>query len=427
MAYLVAAQGQTPALDDLRRFVANKLPGYMVPAQFVLLDRIPLTPNGKVDRRALPKPEDIERGADEDLILPRDAIETRLTDIWSAVLRNRFVGINDNFFDLGGHSLLVAKLISEIDQEFGLQLSMASIFEAPTIARQAAVIKGNSTLSATAAIVPVQSRGSKPPFFCCGFDSGPIFLPLARHMGTDQPLLCVGMTAVEASQLSTPYRMEDIAACVARRIRQVQTDGPYLVGGVCAGGLLAYETARQLMHQGQEVAVLALFEPQTPLVPDGAPPVSGLPFLARKFTFHLGHMRHLDSEEVLPYIRKRIATLRQRADRLSWHTSYKLRSHLKKGNIRRLGDILYLAAESYRPMSYPGRMVLFQAITRPSGQEWDEKVRWRPLAPRLEVEEVPGYHDTILIEPHVNTLAQRLMRYLRPAYAQDDTENDSRV
>jgi thioesterase domain-containing protein len=217
--------------------------------------------------------------------------------------------------------------------------------------------------------------------------------------------------------------MEDLAVLVARRIRQLQHDGPYHVGGVCAGGLLAYETARQLMNQGQDVALLALFEPQTPLMLGGSPQLSVLSFLARKLTFHLEHMRYLDAEEIVPYIRKRITTLGQRVDRLRWHTSYKLRSKLSKEKVRTLGDILYLAAETYRPQPYSGRAVLFQAITRPAGQEWDEQVRWRPLAFNLHVEEVAGYHDTILVEPHVGTLAARLMTYLPQAATSENKVN----
>ena len=178
---------------------------------------------------------------------PRDAVESQLVKIWESVLRIRSLSVKENFFELGGHSLLVAKLLRGIERAFGKNLSMAAVFRAPTVELQAAMLRNMTTLPGPSAVVPVQPDGSRPPLFCFGFRGGPVFLPLARRLGSDQPLLSVDVTLLEASQLSTPYKMENIAACLVKQIREFQPEGPYCLGGFCAGGLMAFRN-RQPTH-----------------------------------------------------------------------------------------------------------------------------------------------------------------------------------
>jgi acyl carrier protein len=231
----------------------------MVPAHFVFLDAFPLRPNGKVDRRALSEPEGILLR--QEFVPPRDAIESRLATVWSEVLGVSPVSVTGNFFDLGGDSLSVANLLMRIEQLFGKRLSMATLFQAPTI-RQSAVVLESQT-SSSPQVIPVQPAGSLAPFFCIG--AGPLFRPLALRLGTDRPFLSlVTPPQTELNQLPVPYQLEDIAACLVNSILDYQKAGPYYLGGWSASGVLAYETARQLKQKDHEVALLVMFDTPNP-------------------------------------------------------------------------------------------------------------------------------------------------------------------
>ncbi|MGI9072211.1 MAG: non-ribosomal peptide synthetase [Bryobacteraceae bacterium] len=405
VAYLTVSQFPTVTSGALRDHLKRALPDYMLPSRFVFLDGLPLTPNGKVDRKVLPKPEENEFEQPEKHVAPRDDIESRLVKIWTSVLRTRTVGIQDNFFELGGHSLLVAKLIHRIDQEFGKQLSMAAVFEAPTIERQAILVSNGDASQNRSAVIPIQPRGSKPPFFCFGVDAGPIYLPLARHLGAEQPIFCVGLTPSEARQLPLPLKLEDIAGSVVKRVRERQPEGPYYLGGFCTGGLMAYEAARQIVAQGQEVALLALIEPQTPNLPSGNSTDARSDSQRERLRFHLANLKQLRTDDWRGYVHDRfLRTLLLQARGL--HLLVR-KNHRR---VRDLGQILYLATRNYHPDDFPGRVVLFQATNRPRGSDW-EREYWRKLAATLEVHAVPGYSNWVVhsfVEPNVAVLAESL-------------------
>jgi amino acid adenylation domain-containing protein len=424
VAYVAASQGQSITVEALRDFLIQKLPDYMVPSRFVFLEALPLTPNGKVDRRALPAPPQLELAKQKEYVAARDAVETRLVKIWESVLSIRPLGVKQNFFELGGHSLLVAKLLRRIEQAFGKKLSMAAIFQAPTVEQQGAMLRNRSTLPQLSAVVSIQPAGSKPPFFCFGFDTGPVFLPLARRLGSDQPLLCVGLTLLEASQLPTPYKMEDIAACMVKEVREIQPAGPYYLGGLCVGGLMAYEAARQIMAQGQEVALLALFEPQTPVHFEARSKAFRLDLLGQRLRFHFRNLQLLEIREAPPYIRDRARTLKARVRRLAWHTVYDLQGRVNDRRLQNLGDIQHVAGRAYQPQPYTGRVALFQATNRPVGRDWDQQFGWRKLAARLEVHEIPGHHESFFLEPNVEGLADKLSRCLDEAQAGAEGQED---
>jgi aspartate racemase len=423
VAYVAVGQGKPLAADALREFLKQKLPDYMLPSRFVFLEALPLTPNGKVDRRALPVPEQLELTPQKGYVAPRNSIESRLVKIWESVLSIRTVGVNENFFELGGHSLLVAKLVRRIEHAFGKKLSMAAIFEAPTIEQQASVLGNSSTLRWPLALVPIQPAGSRPPFFCFGFGAGPMFRPLARRLGSDQPLLGVDPTLLEASQMLVPYRMEDIAACLAKQMRELQPDGPYYLGGICAGGLMAYATASRLLAQGQQVALLALFEPHTSYYDHYIEHSNGfrLGWLGQRVKFHLGNLQQLEVKEASAYmrdhIRERSRVLFSKLNRLLHKTLIDLRPSMHNGRLRNIRDILDLAYRAYRPQPFPGQVVLFQATHREPGGDW-ERWCWAGLATTLEIHEIPGYSNWIVrffLEPNVDILARRLSAYLPKA------------
>ena len=254
-AYVVGAQG-----FDLRQFLQQKLPDYMIPAWFVPLDKLPLTPNGKVDRDALPEPAATETRVE--FVPPKDDVERRLAAIWESVLHVRPISTHDNFFDLGGHSFLVAKLLRRIDLEFGRRLSMAAVFQAPTVEQLAAVIGDRNGLARLARTISIDKPGSRSPLFWAY--AGPICPPLAIRLGHEHPLISFAVDPADEERLPLSCTLEEIAFGMVRSIRSIQPQGPYSLGGWCVEGILAYEVAVQLKAAGQEVASLILLDATNP-------------------------------------------------------------------------------------------------------------------------------------------------------------------
>ena len=190
LAYAAVQETETtPTTADLRRHLKNHLPDYMIPAAFIILDAIPLTPNGKVNYAALPVPDQIRQKGEVSLVAPRNALEEELEAIWEMVLGVSPIGIYDNFFDLGGHSLLAVELFAHIENVFGKKLPLASLFEAPTIEQLAEVIRQDTWAPSDSALVPIQTAGTGLPFFCVTPPLGSVvgFSPLAKYLGPEQP------------------------------------------------------------------------------------------------------------------------------------------------------------------------------------------------------------------------------------------------
>jgi amino acid adenylation domain-containing protein len=403
VAYIIKAAGRrAPTKKELRSYLKKKLPDYMVPDAFVMLDKLPLTQNGKVDRCSLPAPDQRGLVLQERFAAPSDFLESKLAQIWESLLGISPIGIRHNFFDLGGHSLLAARLIHRIEQTFSKKLSINNLFEAPTIEQLATILRDPSSLSRLSRVVPIQPAGSRPPFFCIG--AGPLFWPLAQRLGTDQPFLGLGLQESDKDRLRAPYTLAEIAGCLVKSMRELQPEGPYFLGGWCGDGLIAYETARQLWAQGQNVALLALIETQNPARSNTFSTVMRVKLLAQRLGFHFANLWHLGitgSPQLQELLRK--------IKRLRWRTTYNLRLYLSNCRLRDLEQILYVAARTYQPQPYPGCVVLFRCAERPVQPNWAGQSGWSELvAGGLEVYEIPGNHKTIFLEPNVDILASKL-------------------
>ena len=258
MAYAVARAAEAPPADDLKSFLRAALPEYMVPSRFVFLDALPLTPNGKVDRRALPATDLSVAANGRQFIDARDDLERRLKEIWERLLEVQNISVTDNYFDLGGHSLLIARLSQRIQQEFGQQLSMAEVFQTPTIEGMAGLLRKAGLSAAECKVFPIQPSGSRPPFICLG--AGPFFLPLANAVGHDQPFCGLDLESLRADRLAAPYQLEEIGVHVKNAVRKFQPRGPYYLGGWCLFGVLMYEAARQMIAEGDQVGLLVMID-----------------------------------------------------------------------------------------------------------------------------------------------------------------------
>jgi amino acid adenylation domain-containing protein len=278
IAYLVPAAEEQLESSELRAFVAARHPAHLVPAEWIWLDRMPLNANGKVDRDALPAPSlrwgDAEPGRNTRAATP---LERKLISIWQEVLGVRPVEIDDDFFDLGGHSLLAVELFAAIEQATGARLPLATIFEAPTVKQLAQTLAHEGWEAPWSPLVPLTTTGVRTPFFCVTAGDGNTvgFGALARRLGPDQPFYALQPRGLDGRR---PYdaRVELMARRYLREIRAIQPAGPYLLGGRCLGGVVAFEMAQRLTRAGEEVALLVVLDSFGPLrkarkLADGTP------------------------------------------------------------------------------------------------------------------------------------------------------------
>ncbi|MBN1991918.1 MAG: amino acid adenylation domain-containing protein [Anaerolineae bacterium] len=420
VAYLVLDQPTDTATTEFRHFLRDKLPSYMIPSDFVMLEALSLTPNGKIDRRALPAPDRSRQDTPAQFVAPRDTLELQLVQIWEEVLAVRPIGVRDDFFDLGGHSLLALRLLAQIQARFGSQaganLALGTLFQKATIEQLARFIRQQPGNKPWSALVPIQPTGRRPPFFCIHPMGGNVlcYAGLARHLEPDQPFYGLQAVGLDGAQSPLPT-IEEMAAHYIDVIRTVQPDGPYQLGGWSFGGIIAFEMAQQLTRQGQSVAALALVDSyaaeSVDELPDDAQLISTLlndpvALFGREVALPLAvaDLKDLSLAEQMRYIgqqAKEIGLLPQEADLSQLH---------------RLWDVFKSNAHAYhryQPQPYPEQLMLFQAGESQSGS--NQKPDWPELAPNVEIHKLPGNHYTLLEEPHVQVLATHLNAYLAPS------------
>ncbi|MDV7241304.1 MULTISPECIES: non-ribosomal peptide synthetase [Rhodococcus] len=258
VAYATSVPGGRIDPDQLHRRAASRLPDYMIPAAFIAVEEFPTLPNGKLDQSSLPVPhlslQVSERG-------PRTAREEVLCQLFAEALGLERVGIDDSFFDLGGHSLMAAGLMSEISKRLSVTATVASLFAAPTVAQLAGRLDDDSDADALAVLLPFRTEGSRPPVFCFhpagGISWG--YSGLLRHIDSDYPLY-----GVQASNLSTssrpPETLQDMAAEYLEHMRAVRPTGPYHLLGWSLGGVVAHAIAGALQEQGDELGMLVMLD-----------------------------------------------------------------------------------------------------------------------------------------------------------------------
>jgi amino acid adenylation domain-containing protein len=260
VVYYIAGANIRP--EALRAHLLASLPEYMVPAAYVHLDRMPLTHNGKLDRKALPAPDSRAYALDA-YEAPAGPVEEKLARIWAGVLGLDRISRNANFFDLGGHSLLAVRMLTLMEAEFGHSLNLTSLFRAPSIAALGQLLQqGGSPRISSPYVVSVQPEGTKPPLFSIVTPTR--YLNIARHLGNTQPM--IGLQLFDpAKPLEMKYsRLEDVASECVRLIREIQPQGPYALIGWCAAGVVAFETARQLVQMGHEVSFIGIIDGWAP-------------------------------------------------------------------------------------------------------------------------------------------------------------------
>ena len=412
VAYLVATNGSLHH-HEVREYLQTRLPDYMVPSVYVNVDSFPLSPAGKVDRRALPAPDDFKRETDQGFVAPVDELEVKLTRIWEQVLRVRRIGTDENFFELGGHSLLAVKLFAEVEKNFGKNLPLATLFQAPTVRQLARVLRDEGWQAAWSSLVPINAGGERTPFFCIHAAGGNVleYHDLARLLGPDQPFY--GLQAKGLDGQSAPHTsIKEMAAHYIKEMREIQPAGPYLLGGRSSGGTIAFEMACQLQLMGESVALLALFD----TFPAGYFKLLGLSFgqrLARRAKKWQSHLRNLGSLKAggkLRYVVTKLHYVPAKAKHKIYRRAYKVYEKFGKplpAVLQDIEEINFAALKDYQPQTYSGDVTLFLATDLTA--DYDSKDGWRELVKgRIDTHQIPGNHLNIIKEPGVRTLAEEL-------------------
>ena len=400
LGYVVLSRQRKDSADELRAYLKERLPEYMVPATIAVLEAMPLTPNGKIDRRALTELAGENQSSHAELG-DDGSLSAKIAAIWREVLE-RPVGLTDNFFELGGHSLLAAKMMHQVGQIVGRPLPLAMLLQAPTIEQLSAALQGNGLARFWSSIVAIQPEGKNPPFFCIHGVGGNVvgFRDLGRRMGPTHPFYGLQARGLDGSQPCL-RSVEEMAAQYLQDIRSVQPEGPYFLGGYSFGGLVAYEMARRLTSQGEQVAFLALFDtspghvkPQTSsLLKSFARPTPKFLFSDLPRGIYKGIRRRWRGLQV-PHSLKKVFFANTRA------------------------------AEEYELQPYEGKITLFRATEKSLRAAKNPYAAWRELAlGGLEFEDIPGDHFGVLLEPRVAFLAERLRACIDAAMAQADSHS----
>ncbi|MCI0720529.1 MAG: amino acid adenylation domain-containing protein [Acidobacteria bacterium] len=410
VAYFTAGKKKLSS-SELRRFLKGRLPGFMMPAVFVQLDKLPLNANGKIDRQALPAPEQVEPVADRDYCPPRDRLELQLTKMWESLLKTERVGIRDNFFEIGGHSLLAVRLLTQVNQSMRRNLPLVSVFQAPTVEKMAKLLREKGWTPPGQSLVVVQPSGSRPPFFCVhGYPGYP---GLATHLGQDQPFYGL-IQGLDGKKFHT--RVEDLASHYLKDVKTISPRGPYFLGGHSFGGLVAFEMARQLKDRGEQVGLLVLMDstPSSPVATtrfnrERSIRCNGLLSQIRRNFRQFSALSAADKRVYLEERKQRMVTLLSKsAKRLVCEGylkfGYSLPPGLRTFYIDKIlfGRYYPAAANNYvaQPCDLPA--ILIEAET-------NESAMWQQLIPHgLLIREMPAKHMDMLKEPHVSVLAGHL-------------------
>ena len=401
VAYIVPNRSSIN-ISDLRSFLKTKLTDYMMPSAFEILDALPLTPNHKLDRKRLPEPS----WTNSTIVPARDELELQLIQIWERVLGVQPIGINDNFFDLGGHSLIALQLFAQNERIWKKHILFSVLLELPTIAALADTLR-QAESTTWSPLVLLKSGKNKPPLFCIHPMGGNLFdyYNLVTKLDRERPIY--GLQAQGLDREKQPLdRIEDMASNFIRSIQTIQPHGPYFLVGYSFGGVIAFEIARQLTAQGQKVAWLGLVDIRSPTLKQVK-----LPFL-QGLNVHVNRLQQLRLQQQIDYC----------IDVVFYHKKMEYRDELitKLSNLDMLKpellailDCNLQARKDYQPQVYSGQATLFWSNYQSQYIDLHPQLGWDELiVGGIETCHLPGDHISLMKEPHVQVLAQKLQTCL---------------
>ncbi len=428
VAYVVLHTGRTATGAALRQSLIAKLPDYMLPTAFVFLDQLPLNVNGKVDKQALPEiPERVDLTEKD---LPVDQVEERLLAIWEKVFGLEKIGVRDDYFELGGDSLMATHLLLTIEKEFSRKMPLTVISTASNIRSQAVILRGEGIIDHSSVLIPVQTAGNKNPIFCIGGKGGyPIrFYHLLKHLDADQPVYFFRSHGFEAGE-PIEDTVEGIAADYLREIKSVQPEGPYNFLGESGGGLVAYEMAQRLLRQGEETSFLGMLDTaiynRTNIA--GPPPIPlRMLFMKHVQTLTGGGLNGLQTYlkyylELARFNHHKFQTwLKERRMLLNYGSIPEVFGRVEQANIA--------ASSSYVPEPYPGRVIVFRAERQARFEDFGPDNGWGEVGVgELIVHPIDCYHGNILFEPFVRMVAEIVNQSLNIPSKPDSRSGNNRL
>lgn len=386
LCYVVMEPGARFDRDRLRHDMQGSMPPYMVPSYLIEMTAFPMTPFGKIDRKALPDPD--RASSDEARVMPRSDVERRLHAIWTELLGTDSFGVTNSFFHVGGHSLLALRLFTEIERCFGKKLPVSLIYQEDTVERLARLLITDDEGFHVSSLVGIQPQGSQLPVFCIHDVNGEVltYRHLVSELGQDQPVFGLRDTRDLGAKTSIP----GYAAKYIQEIRKQQPVGPYRLVGYSLGGLIAYEMAQQLLKAGEEIELLAIVDTRSPKL---ARPSNGL----RDKAHQMANAIH-----GLPFRRKAgfamqiLRRLLIKAGLMSFSPE-----ELKE---RRESGYILSAIAAYDPEPYPGKIVLFQAEHKS-----DKRHGWEVTETgSIDIHRIASDHALILDKPNAKRIANTL-------------------
>ena len=389
---------------ELQELVAQSAQSHSSGLTIVFVDNLRLNKNGNVDLQILPHFDSADVNAFSAPSAALGKLEAKLIEIWEDLLGIRPIQITDNFFDLGGHSLLALRLFSRISILWKKTLPLSTLFQAPTVALLAEILRRDGWSPPTSSLVAIRSDGARPPLYIISGIGGNVvrFHALGRYLNPDQPLYALQPPGVDGT-LPHLKSVEDMAALYIREIKILQPEGPYYLAGYSFGGLVAFHMGCELLNQQEQIGLLALLD---------SPEWHYETHAARNTRLRHPLIRCRARLSRLLFATNRIQYLKLRLGRQVSRIIYSSFRRLHRdlpGSFGSLSDINAFAASNYIPRFFPGCLTLLRT-KMPSGTVvlHDPALGWSSLARALQIYEVPGNHDDMTAEPHVKGLAQKL-------------------
>lgn len=412
VAYIQPVAGVVLSPSDLRKNLLRVLPDYMVPYLFVPIDDIPLTFAGKVDRKALPLPDWKQSQSSVEYVAPRNANEEKLALLWQKVFEVEKIGVNDNFFDLGGDSLLASALFVEIELAFGKRFPLSLLLRHGTVASLAEIARTQDA-SNLDHLVTMRAEGKNPPLFLIpGGGSDTItFIELVDALGKDQPVYGLEDPFVGTSRSIYADGIRPAAKEFIKIMRSAQPKGPYYLGGHSFGGVIAFEIACQLKTNGEQVGFLGILDANAPVKTKRAGTLSN------RLQTHKSNLAGRSVGETIQYLAKRAQRRFSKLGKNRWAQKiYKIKwiENLLWSDNRRY---VQMARGGYDPGVYEGDAIVYRASERPLSVTWDMTEAWKDfILGTLEYYDVPGPHNYIIKHPHVEHLARLMTGHLERAF-----------
>ncbi len=406
VAYVVPDDNVALTKDQLLSRVREFLPAYMIPSAVVTLERLPHLASGKIDRKSLPPPEAMQQEETPTRVPPRDALESKLCEIWEGVLQITPIGVNDNFFELGGHSFLALRLLALIEQEFGKEIPIVSLFQNPTIGEFARLLRDSEETSGGASLIELRKRDSAKAVFFIHPTGGSVhwYTDLAKSISGDIAVYGIQAAGLDGEE-ELDTTVEQMGARYANMILRSGADGPYIIAGWSLGVILAYETAQQIIARGKEVSSLVVMD-QGPSIPIDREPQDDAELLVDIFSSYFpldaASLRQLEIDE-----QYRVVLRKAKKAGLVPH----LVSLQNFKRYIRINKTQSHAWRTYTPKPYPGSLWLVRAKDSDAGEGQPADMGWGSLARGgVEIFETPGDHISMMQKPHVQVLADYVTR-----------------